>query len=731
MNAQLLFRLLRQNSLWLLLIPALTAATAFYFTRNQIRTYQSSAVLYTGLASGYSILSDDKNARVDHNAVTNAFENLLSTVTSRQTIAEVGLRLLSRHLLLNRPDSLVLGSQGFAQLQRAIPADLRRSLTVDRNEQAVYQRVEALAQAAGANPVKTLLNNPASWYGPAKIKKGLKAVRKKDSDMLELSYESEDAAITHTTLTELIAVFSNRYASLKSSETNPVVRYYNDANRKATRKLQQAEMRIKAFEEDNKIINYDEESRAIAVEKEDILNQYNEELMKSRAAKASMETLGKRLEDRMTVLKTNDELIAKRTELTTATNQLAQAQVRGRSRENIEQLSAKAARLSDELKTAAQKYYKTGNSVESLPQTRLLDEWLNKLVQYEESAARLNVYEDRLEKFNEMAARFAPLGTTLSQLKRDVSVAEKDYLANLTALNQAQTRQKNAEMTGPLRLLDAPEFPQQPLPSKRGLLIGGALGVGLVLALLLLLIRYLADGRLYSPARFTTVTGLPVAASFPTVPRRMRGLRARAVAQYMLEQLRSTAAIDSTPVPTYRPYELITVWSTRPRQGKTWLANQLAERYGLAGKRVAYLHPHPTGNALTLPEEVTSIGYAIRSDFAYTKRVDELVDDRFSPEDYDIVLLELPDLGETPIATHLVAQSNLLLLITSAKITWKPQDQNLYQLYRKATNAPILPVLNHVSTGLIEVSQPVSHPSPVAVTAPNAASTVSTTRETV
>lgn len=711
MNAQLLLRLLRQNILWLLLLPALTAATAFYFTRNQTRTYQSTAVLYTGLASGYSILSDDKNTRVDHNAVTNAFENLLSTVTSRQTIAEVGLRLLSRHLLLNRPDSLVLGSQGFAQLQRAIPADVRRSLTVDRNQQAVYQRVDELAQAAGTNPVKTLLNNPASWYGPAKIKKGLKAVRKKDSDMLELTYESEDAAITHATLTELIEVFSNRYAGLKSSETNPVVSYYNDANRKAARKLQQAEMRIKAFEGDNKIINYEEESRAIAIEKEAILNQYNEELMKSRAAKASMETLGKRLEDRMTVLKTNEELIAKRTELTNVTNQLAQAQVRGRSRENIEQLSAKAARLSDELKTAAQKYYKTGNSVESLPQTRLLDEWLNKLVQYDESAARLNVYQDRLNEFNQMAARFAPLGTTLSQLKRDVSVAEKDYLTNLTALNQAQTRQKNAEMTGPLRLLDAPEFPQQPLPSKRGLLIGAALSVGFVLALILLLIRYLADGRLYSPSRFTTVTGLPVVASFPTVSRRMpgRGTRSHSMTQYMLEQLRSTAAIEMTPVPSYRPYELISVWSTRPKQGKTWLTTQLAERYGMAGKRVAYLHPHSIDNrlVLSLPEEVTTIAYSIRNDFAYAKRVDEIIDERpFNAEDYDIILLELPDLGETPIATHLVAQSNLLLLVTSAKITWRPHDQNLYQLYRKATTAPILPVLNHVSPGLIDVRKP-------------------------
>ncbi len=708
MNTQLIRRLLRQNSLWLVLVPVLTAATAFYFTRNQTRTYRSTATLYTGLASGYSILTNENNARVDHQAVDNAFDNLLSTISSRETMVQVGIRLLSRHLLLQQPDSLVLASQGFQKLHRAIPADLRATLTAELDEQVIYQRIDSMAHSVGNNPIKKLLNDASFWYSPTKIGKALTAIRRKDSDMLELTYESEDAAITYTTLTELISVFSNRYTGFKSSETNPVVQYYTGQNREATRKLQQAETKMKAFEQSNRIINYDEESRGIAATKEGISSQYNEELMKSRAAKASLEALGKRLEDRMSVLKTNEDLADKRAELTTVTGQLAQAQVYGRSRETIGQLSAKAAQLSEELKSAAQKYYKAGNSVDALPQVNLLNEWLAKLIQYEESTARLVVFEKRLGEFNDKAAKFAPLGSTLIQMKRDISVAEKEYLTTLNALNQAQTRQKNAEMTGPLRLLDAPEFPLQSLPSKRGLLIGAALGVGVVLALILMLLRYLTDGRIYDPVRFETVSGLPVVASFPAVNRRKSGKKARVMVQYMLEQLRSTAAIDMMVVPEYRPYSLITVWSTRPKQGKTWLTTQLAERYGLAGKRVAYLHPHALTQTLNLPEDVTPIAYEVRSNFAYAKRVDQIVDDQlqFDPENYDVILLELPDLSETPIATHLVAQSNLLLLVVSARIAWTRHDQSLYQLYRKATTVPILPVLNHVSPSLIGVSKP-------------------------
>jgi hypothetical protein len=222
------------------------------------------------------------------------------------------------------------------------------------------------------------------------------------------------------------------------------------------------------------------------------------------------------------------------------------------------------------------------------------------------------------------------------------------------------------------------------------------------------------DGRIYDANRFKTVSGLTAVAAFPTIAEGKRNSKAYVASQYMLEQLLSTTAIE-TVATDYRPYTLISVWSTRPKQGKTWLTTRLAERYGQAGKRVAYLHPHPVSSTVQLPAVVTSIAYAVRSDFAYARSIDHIVSDQFDfdPEEFDIVILELPDLNETPIATQLVAQSNIMLLITSARSTWGSHDQNLYQLYRKATTVPILPVLNHVSFSLTNVSELIS-PRPTA-----------------
>lgn len=705
MTPRLLLRLLRRNALWLVLLPLLAALTAYWFSRDQPRKYRSTAVLYTGLASGYSILSEAKETRIDHNAVSNAFDNLLSTINSRETITQVGVRLLTRHLSLDRPDSLVLGRAGFARLRQAIPDGLRTQLTAGNNEYLLHRRLDSLAHAVGNNPVKRLLFGPVpSLYSIASIGKELKVTRKNTSDMLELAYESEDPAVAYATLDGLIRVFSTRYAGFKSSETNPVVRYYEGRNRQANQQLHNAESRLREFGKTNKILNYEEQSKSLTANKEALETAYHEEQMRNRAAKAAVNALGKRMENRTLVTATNEEFKTKRQELETAANHLANAQVYGRGQAVIEQLAARYNQLSEEFKTTAQKYYNTGNTAEGLPQAHLLDEWLDKMLQAEESSARLEVYEKRMTEYDQQAAKFAPLGSELSDLNRSIGVAEKDYLSTLQELNQAQARQKNAEMAGSLTLLDAPEFPLQALPSKRGMLVGAALGVGLVLALLVLLLRYLLDGRILTPSRVESLTGLPVAAAFPRTGGLFGSARIEATVHSMFEQLRSALGVGLIRTTKNRPYALVTVWSTRPGQGKTWLTRQLAERYALAGQRVIYLHPHSAAEPARTIDGLRSVAYRVGGDFSSLGRIDELFGDESDliAETYDLVLLELPDLSRHAIPAQLVAQSNLSVLTVSAGITWSRSDQNLASLYQRASVAPVLAVLNRVEEGLIE-----------------------------
>lgn len=88
-------KLILKNWKLLLLVPFALAASIFYFTRHQKKTFSSETVIYTGIASGYSI-NGTKNA--DYFATSNAFDNLLSLINSRETQQEVAIRLLASHI---------------------------------------------------------------------------------------------------------------------------------------------------------------------------------------------------------------------------------------------------------------------------------------------------------------------------------------------------------------------------------------------------------------------------------------------------------------------------------------------------------------------------------------------------------------------------------------------------------------------------------------------------------
>ena len=88
-------RLLKENTLWIILFPLLTAGAVYYFTRNEQKEYTAKATVYTGLASGYNIQSVNKSGTPDYTTISNAFDNLLTTLNSNETMRQIGLRLLA------------------------------------------------------------------------------------------------------------------------------------------------------------------------------------------------------------------------------------------------------------------------------------------------------------------------------------------------------------------------------------------------------------------------------------------------------------------------------------------------------------------------------------------------------------------------------------------------------------------------------------------------------------
>lgn len=706
MGPSLIFRLLRQYAPLLVLIPLLTAGIVYFFTRDQPQMYLSKATLYTGLSSGYSLLTAEQRAQMDYSAVNNAFDNILTTITSKESRRQVAVGLLIQDLQSGKTNLIAMSMSN----NRTMPSGLK-STASESNVESIHHTVDSLSLSQGSNPVKNLLNGLDSYYSISLIGKRLKPARINTSDMLDIEYECEDADVAQRTLNLVINVLNRRYAAFQNSETKPVVGYYEEKVQRAKARLNEAERKVQAFFAQHQVLDLEEESKTISSTRETAIAAYNQELMRNQAAKAAVDVLNRRLGVRGNALDANNELKAAQSHLSEAGSKLANARINGQPKATLDELQQQADQASEQLKEAARQYYSANNSPESVPQQTLLTEWLTKVVDYEESSARLGVYKKLFDEYRNRTALYTPLSSELRQLNRELTSAEKEYQELEQVLNQANTRQQNTLIGGGLALLDAPDFPQEPQPAKRWLFVALGFFAGLFLTMLLIALRFWLDQRILSPEQAESFIGQPVAAVFPFVERFSFLSKPSRAAMSMFEQLCSAINVELFPQAVRKQrHSLISLFSIASKQGKTWVGIGVARTYSDAGQRVAYCYPHKRGNFQSIDQEgISFLPYLVPGNFMTVRSLNELFDGahNFDPDHYDTILLELPALINRALPVYLINQSGVSLLVTNANRTWERTDRKLLNMYSKVANHTILTVLNRTQGDFID--QPDSH----------------------
>lgn len=702
MTIQGLVRLLKQHIIWFILFPCLAGGAVYYFMRNESKVYKTKATLYTGLTSGYTLRSAQEGFQTDYSAVSNAFDNILTTLTSSQTLYYTGLNLLAEHLQLTKPSERELSAANFQALQAAIPASFRQSLLKAGDLAYTQTRLDSLAKSSTDNPVRKLLIGSDSYYTADYIGKKLKATRKSASDMLDLEYEGDDPAVVQQTLKLAISELNKRYTALKSGETNPVVGYYENKAKEAKRQLDNAESKLKAFNVQHNVLNFEEELKTRSVTREALVAEYNQEVMRNQAAKAAMNALNARMTQGGSLLKINTALTDKQAELTAAESQMITARTNGQPQAVLDKHQAKINKASDELKQIAQNYFAADNGSESVPKMKLVNEWLTKVLEFEESGARMGVVKKRLDDYQTESTAFTPLESEQRQLTRDMDIAEKEYLTLVQSLNQATTHRQDISIDGSLSVLDPPAFPLSPQAAKRMLFTAIAAGAGLVIALLLAAIRFWIDKRINSLEQAEQVLGKPMTAVFPTVKKFAAKSRPSRAAVGMFDQLGNAINIEIEHQRLGDHTPLITIFSMRAKQGKTWCAHGLARMYAESGERVAYFYPRLSETDKSFEQEnIAFLPYEMQPSFMNVREPEELTVNGEMPlmSTINKVILELPALVGSPIPLHLVNQSAVSLMVLTVHTLWGRRDKELFALYMKGINHPVLLALNKVDGG--------------------------------
>jgi uncharacterized protein involved in exopolysaccharide biosynthesis len=691
-------RILFRNWKVLVFLPALTALVVFILTRNTKKEYVSSTQVYTGIASGYGITSGE-NDRVDYFAVNNAFDNLMATIKSRETMEEVGLRLLALHILIEKPAYNQISPENFEQLHEIIPQELRKKFVVKGSPEQTYMRIAAYRRSSQNNEIVKLLNS-TSIYSAGKISSSMSANRKQSSDMIELSYRSNDPAVCQQTLQYLVNVVIERYKNIKGTETGNVVKYFEEQLRLSALRLRKSEDNLRDYSSRNKIINYDEQAKFVAESKEDVTMDKQKQQMALEASRSALSKIEDKIELKKNILEINQNLVQLKEQLTQVNYKIANAELYAEDTANLKKYRQESEQIKSKIKEEVSKQYIWNNTPEGLPRMNILNEWLSNFIAVQENESKLEVIQKRLDGFDGIFSDLAPIGSNLKRIEREVDINEKEYLSVLHGLNMAKLRQQSLEMSNNLTITDYPSLPLEPEPSKRMMMVIMSFLATFILTMSFIVGKAFLGRTVQTPARAEKFTGLRFLSAFPAYNKLDKTILKEELDNALMSHVMSSLLIqmNQTEIPEGFP-PVICISSTKKGEGKTFTASKIASRYSERFGPALLLNPDEKESESTF----RSTFYPKGPHYFNSKGIYEWLE-QAQPDfrNYNIILLELDQLSRFNIPDRLLEGIALHIFILSGNRVWSESDSRALGLFNKLHNGKSLVLLNHIDSDRLE-----------------------------
>ncbi len=688
MNIIQLIRLILKNIKLILIVPIILAVLVSYLTRNTPQKFTSKTIIYTGIGTGYNIQSVN-NSKFDFMKNKTAFDNLINIIESRKTFEEVGLRLLAKHLSIEKPYPTYISKAHYDKLMIEFPDSLKKILVVKGDYEQTYNNLMHNAKSSEFNYMYKLINNDDPYYSIKAIS-SISVMRISNSDLIEINFAADDAGVCQQTLEILNEVFVNNYKGIKEGETSNVVAYFEDQLKIAKEKLNAVEQKLLKFNQSNNIINYYEQTKHISKYREDIDLLYQQEMMQAAAAKASISKIEDQLNKRNRTLLKSAKVINQRKRLSEITTRIAILEVKNhdeaKESEELIGLYTEAQKIKSKLNATLDQVGIVENTTAGLSQEELMLKWLTQIISYEESNARLAIYRNKIADLELTYKKYAPLGATMMRIERQISVSEKEYLSILKGLNDSKIMQRNIQMSTNLDIMDKPYFPVVPEPSKRKLLIVAAGFVGFVLMVFIIIIIEYFDTSIKTHLNLEKLTGLETAGAFPNLYNHDKKIDFEYVVSRSIDEIAQRIrmkAFGFGDQEAHKPY-IIVLFSTSFSDGKTTMAKQLHNEYMKDGFKVAFfnylIHNTPSENDDGQGSNYYNFDDLFNNEFNIHNFFIEMIGTDYKKMDF--IFIEIPSILHYPAPIRMLKSVNFALFVARANRAWSIAETNVVQKFK-------------------------------------------------
>lgn len=633
------------------------AFLVFYSTKDGKKEYTTHTLLNTGLISGYSIESNS-SGRVDYAKTNNELENLINIATAYETNKEISAKLMAHLLLAKRDNELRLLGDNLEDFEKTLE-NLEINITDADSEISVYEKLVRMREKDQFNEVYLIANSQNAFFGIEQLE-SIIVTREGNSDMIRMQYTSLDPYLSQKTLELLTDIFMSKQTNIKEGQSNSVIEFFEEAVNKSSAKLKEAEDDLLKFRVKNQIINYYEQTRFISGNKEELDKQYQEELKVLAGAKSALAKIELEVSDKTILASLQTRLADDRGVISKYSADLASLELLTDTIPNSEvvvqksKLKSQIESMKRQMANTAQEMFFVNQTPEGIETKDILTQWLNFTIIKEESSAKLAVMEARQKEYEVIYDRFAPLGSTLSRLEREISVAENEYLENLHSFNQARLHRYSMMMSSNIKVIDAPYYPIKPEKSKRMMMVILAFMVGAILPTAMIVAMEMMDSTLKKPENASQQTGLRLGGILPRVKKSQSkkidfDTLNRQALNLFIQELRAESKGDKRP-------KNVILFSTESGEGKTYLKEQMEQHF------------------LFVTEG----------------------------ENPEFKFMELDSILQNPYTEEELQEGDIHVLVARANRKWTTSDKHALKVYKKlAAKNPIL-FLNAVTTEVME-----------------------------
>jgi uncharacterized protein involved in exopolysaccharide biosynthesis len=626
------------------------------------RIYDTNTTIYTGMITGYNL--EGTTGSVGGNSQTN-ITNLMLIVTTDNTIHEVALRLFSRCMMYGNPnkDNNYISAEHFRQLNATVPPEVK-ALINRNNEDQTYANLKAYEKPSQNNYIFGLLNYH-QYFGIDNITSRLKVLQLDQSDIIDIGYSANDAGIAFNTLDILNKVFARQYQQLRFGETNNVIRFFEKEVGRLYKILTNAEDDLIRYNISKRIINYEEQTKALTGLEAQQQNFRNDQLLNYTTSKALLDYLERQLGNRAQIIRSNTEFTKQVRDISRIQSRISNLRLMSseggaQNNESQEEL-AKAQR---DLQKATGRVTQLTKDIEAstfstetgVKANDMLERWLEQLLLMEKTKAEMTATDIMKDNLDRQYLFYAPIGATIERKVRHIGFIEGNYMEMLKALNAARMRQRNLQMsTATLRVLNPPMFPLNAQPTNRIMILLGSLLLTFMLTALWFLIIEMLDRTLRDRMRSERITQIPVMGCFPKESNLRYRRFNKTIADMAMKQL------SKSLLPHFKEGQqnVLNLISTDSGNGKSYLAQELENYWISIGLEV---------RRLTYDEDFL----AEDSKFILAKGIKDLCPDILPNE---IAIIEYPNMDDNSISPALLNMGTINLMVTRANRTWKDVDQ--------------------------------------------------------